>query len=32
MLNNNDGKIKEIILNENIDENDISRSKVSFNV
>ena len=32
ILNNNDGKIKEIILNENIDENDISRSKVSFNV
>ena len=32
ILNNNDGKIKEIILKENIDENDISRSKVSFNL
>ena len=32
IVNNNDGNIKEIILNENVDENDVNRSKVSFNI
>ena len=30
LLNNNDGNIKEILLNENIDESNISKSKASF--
>ena len=30
ILNNNDGNIKEVFLNENKEENDISKSKVSF--
>ena len=30
VLNNSDGNIKEILLNENMDENNISKSKVSF--
>ena len=30
ILNNNDGNIKEVILNENKEDNDISKSKVSF--
>ena len=30
ILNNNNGNIKEILLNENNEENDISKSKVSF--
>ena len=30
-LNNNNGNIKEILLNENNEENEISKSKVSFN-
>ena len=30
ILNNNDGNIKEVFLNENKEDNDISKSKVSF--
>ena len=30
ILNNNDGNIKQVILNENKEDNDISKSKVSF--
>ena len=30
VLNNNDGNIKEILLNENLDESNISKSKASF--
>ena len=30
IVNNNDGNIKEVILNENKEDNDISKSKVSF--
>ena len=30
ILNNNDGNIKEVFLNENKEDNDVSKSKVSF--